>query len=179
MRFEIEVNGRARVVTVERADPVSTASRLRVTIQHRDESHDAVPDEVHIVDATETDLGWSMVYGADGRSVDAAVTRQKAGYFVQLPHIALDVGLDGRHRPKPTPGSAQGGERRVLAPMPGRILRVLVKVGDLVEARQGLVVMEAMKMENELTIAEPGRVKEITVAEGASVEAGRVLVIVE
>ena len=63
--------------------------------------------------------------------------------------------------------------------MPGRIVKVLVKPGDEVAARQGLVVVEAMKMENELTSPRAGHVREVAVAEGASVEAGRLLVIVE
>ena len=71
------------------------------------------------------------------------------------------------------------GEQRVLAPMPGRIVRVLVAPGDEVVARQGLIVIEAMKMENELASPKAGRVKEVSVTEGTSVEAGRLLVIVE
>jgi biotin carboxyl carrier protein len=63
--------------------------------------------------------------------------------------------------------------------MPGRVLRVLVRPGDAVEARQGLVVIEAMKMENELTTTRAGRVREVTVAAGAAVEAGRLLVVIE
>jgi biotin carboxyl carrier protein len=63
--------------------------------------------------------------------------------------------------------------------MPGRVVRVLVKAGDEVAARQGLVVVEAMKMENELTSPKAGRVREVGVSEGTSVESGRLLVIVE
>ena len=63
--------------------------------------------------------------------------------------------------------------------MPGRVVRVLVKPGDEVAARQGLVVVEAMKMENELAAPRAGRVKEVAVTEGQSVEAGRLLVVVE
>jgi biotin carboxyl carrier protein len=62
--------------------------------------------------------------------------------------------------------------------MPGRVVRVLVGPGDEVAARQGVVVVEAMKMENELRAPRAGRVKEIAVAAGASVEAGRVLVVI-
>jgi biotin carboxyl carrier protein len=54
-----------------------------------------------------------------------------------------------------------------------------VKAGDQVKARQGLVVVEAMKMENELRSPKDGRVSDVLVAEGASVEAGRLLVVVE
>jgi biotin carboxyl carrier protein len=58
-------------------------------------------------------------------------------------------------------------------------VKVLVKPGDEVKARQGLVVVEAMKMENELRSPKDGRVADVLVAEGASVEAGRLLVVVE
>ena len=63
--------------------------------------------------------------------------------------------------------------------MPGRIVRVLVRAGDTVAAGQPLVVVEAMKMENELKSLKAGRVKEVSVGEGTSIEAGRLLVVVE
>jgi biotin carboxyl carrier protein len=71
------------------------------------------------------------------------------------------------------------GEQKVIAPMPGRVVRVLVAPGDEVEARQPVVVVEAMKMENELRSPKAGRVKDVAVAAGTSVDAGRVLVIIE
>jgi biotin carboxyl carrier protein len=63
--------------------------------------------------------------------------------------------------------------------MPGRVVRVLVNPGDEVVARQSVVVVEAMKMENELRSPKAGRVKNVQVAAGTSVEAGRVLVVIE
>ena len=63
--------------------------------------------------------------------------------------------------------------------MPGRVVRVLVAKGDTVDARQPVIVVEAMKMENELRSPKAGRVKDVAVAAGASVEAGRVLVVIE
>ena len=63
--------------------------------------------------------------------------------------------------------------------MPGRVLRVLVAPGDEVDFRQPLIVVEAMKMENELSSPKAGRVKQVPVAVGESVEAGRLLVVVE
>jgi biotin carboxyl carrier protein len=63
--------------------------------------------------------------------------------------------------------------------MPGKIVKVLVQPGDVVGARQGLVVVEAMKMENELRSQRPGTVADVRVKEGMSVEAGTVLVVVE
>ena len=71
------------------------------------------------------------------------------------------------------------GPAPILAPMPGLIVRVSVKAGDRVEAGQGLVVMEAMKMENELRATSAGVVKSVEVAAGTAVEKGALLVALE
>ena len=70
------------------------------------------------------------------------------------------------------------GPQRVDAPMPGKIVRVLVKAGDEVTEGQGLVVVEAMKMENELKSPKAGKVTELHAVEGAAVESGAKLVVV-
>jgi biotin carboxyl carrier protein len=71
------------------------------------------------------------------------------------------------------------GRQVVCAPMPGRIVRVLVAAGDEVREGQGLVVVEAMKMENEMRSPKGGRVVEVHVREGQAVENGAKLVAVE
>lgn len=76
-------------------------------------------------------------------------------------------------------GAGGNGPVRVLAPMPGKVIRIPVMVGDHVQARQPVMVIEAMKMENALTAGRAGTVTDVLVHEGASVEAGRLLVIVE
>jgi biotin carboxyl carrier protein len=75
-------------------------------------------------------------------------------------------------------GGQGSGPHPVVAPMPGRVVKVLVKPGDAVASRQGLVVVEAMKMENELRSPRAGTVSEVRVAEGALVEAKAVLVVI-
>ena len=86
--------------------------------------------------------------------------------------------------PKPRAKAARGGAagsdagpRAVVAPMPGRIVKVLVQPGEAVQARQGLVVVEAMKMENEVRAPHAGIVADVRVREGSSVEANAVLVV--
>ena len=71
------------------------------------------------------------------------------------------------------------GPAPLVAPMPGMIVRVAVQVGDLVQAGQGLVVMEAMKMENELRAAAAGTVKAVLAKPGTAVEKGAVLLELE
>jgi biotin carboxyl carrier protein len=76
-------------------------------------------------------------------------------------------------------GAGDAGPRAVKAPMPGKVVRVLVEVGAEVEAGQGVVVIEAMKMQNELKAPKAGRVVKIAVVAGDTVAAGAVMVVVE
>ncbi|MBI2394638.1 MAG: acetyl-CoA carboxylase biotin carboxyl carrier protein subunit [Deltaproteobacteria bacterium] len=69
-----------------------------------------------------------------------------------------------------------GHEKAIVAPMPGRVVKVLVQPGDEVAAGQGVVVVEAMKMENELRAKGPGKVAEICVKPGDAIESGARLV---
>ena len=81
------------------------------------------------------------------------------------------------HRVRSEPGPSRvEGRQTVMAPMPGRVVRVLVAVGDRVTAGQAVVIVEAMKMENELRAPRDGVVREVAAREGAAVEAGAVLV---
>ena len=89
--------------------------------------------------------------------------------------LALRTSAQRRRRP----ARRDAGDGRVVAPMPGRVVKVLVAAGTRVEARQGVVVVEAMKMENELRAPRAGVVREVRVAEGASVEAQAVLVVID
>jgi len=76
-------------------------------------------------------------------------------------------------------GSGAAGPRPVKSPMPGRVVRVLVAVGDEVAEHQGVVVIEAMKMQNELKAPKAGRVASIAVTIGNAVGAGEVLEVIE
>jgi len=74
---------------------------------------------------------------------------------------------------------AEAGPAKIVAPMPGIVIRLLVSQGDEVEAGQGVAVVEAMKMQNELKSSKKGKVTRIAVKQGAAVNAGDLLVIVE
>jgi biotin carboxyl carrier protein len=76
-------------------------------------------------------------------------------------------------------GDRAAGPLIMRAPMPGRVVKLLARVGDEVKAGRGLLVVEAMKMENELRAPRDGRVHEIRVSEGAAVEAGQDLFVLE
>lgn len=167
MTFELDVAGTRRTAQVDR--------RADGTF------HVVLDGQPVDVDVQQTDLGLSLVFAADGRSLDgAAVARSNGEWLVHLPHVDVPVVVDGqRHARRGAGAGAAAGEQRVTAPMPGRVVRVLVAIGDEVAHRQGLVVVEAMKMENELVSPKAGRVKDVAVGEGISVEAGRLLIVIE
>jgi biotin carboxyl carrier protein len=71
------------------------------------------------------------------------------------------------------------GRQQILAPMPGKVIRLLVKAGDRVEAGQGLLVVEAMKMQNEIRSPKSGTVERVLAKEGQPVNAGEILAWVE
>jgi biotin carboxyl carrier protein len=114
-----------------------------------------------------------------GRRQDTAGRDRRASGAAGQP------GRASRHAPGQSPGPDAGHSpgqdrpERILAPMPGKIVRVLVKVGDVVRVRQPLVVVEAMKMENELRAGRDGHIAAIHGQEGASVEAGALMVVIE
>jgi biotin carboxyl carrier protein len=172
MTFEVEIQGRTRTVSVESVGAAGPdGGHFRITL-------DGVCQDVNV---RPTDLGLFLTHQPDGRTVDLALTERAGGeWLLQFPHVALAAVVDGRRFRRSGGGPAPlDGEQRITAPMPGRVVRVLVRAGDEVAARQGLVVVEAMKMENELSSPKAGRVKEVAVSEGLSVESGRLLVIVE
>jgi len=171
MTFEIDVNGRTRTVAIEKTGD----GHFRVLL-------DGSP---HLVDATRVGThGLSLLLdGAHGVSRDVQVTPGNSGgeLLVTLGGRTVTATVNGRRtgRAGADTGAGVHGEQSILAPMPGRVVRVLVTAGDDVAVRQPLVVVEAMKMENELRAPKAGRVKEVRVPPGTSVEAGRVLVVIE
>ena len=171
MTFDVEVGGRSRAVSVDRLD----TGRFRVTVDGR----------THVVDAARTgEFGLSLLLSRDGdagsasREVHVVPAGRQGGLTVVLEGRTVDVSMNGRRsrRSAADASVSSGGELTVAAPMPGRVVRVLVGAGEHVAARQPVVVVEAMKMENELRSPRAGVVKEVAVSAGASVEAGRVLV---
>ena len=115
-----------------------------------------------------------------GCSHEVALRRREGGFTVRLDDAILEVALAEAARGAAAPvRRAASGAARVAAPMPGKLVRVLVEPGQDVAAGQGLVVMEAMKMENEIRAPRAGRVREVPVQECQAVETGALLVLLD
>jgi acetyl-CoA/propionyl-CoA carboxylase biotin carboxyl carrier protein len=119
------------------------------------------------------------------RDVDVEVNGKRFAVSVWAPDVGPVVAAaggpaGGRARPKPTASAAAGGvgSGSVAVPMQGTIVKVLVAVGDHVEAGQAVCVLEAMKMENQINAETSGEVKEVKVEAGQAVGAGDVVVVI-
>jgi len=143
------------------------------------------------VDARRTATGWSLLIERAGGDAEGGTGR--TSYDVSFDGQGTDrsiVYVNGRAFPAHLVDPrayvrrgrglhAGGGSRNVTSAMPGRIVKVLVSPGQHVTAQQGLVVVEAMKMENELRASGDAVVRDVRVTEGASVEAGAILIVLE
>ena len=167
MRYELEVGGRRRQVTVTK-----TGDGFAVTV-------DGTTHHVDVarISGQTLSLILDRVWPAD-----ASITPDPSAGQVTV-HVAgtqVTVALNGRNRyGRKGDGAAGSGPQRLAAPMPGKVVRVLAKTGDAVRARQPLVVVEAMKMENELRASHDGTVAEVHVREGMSVDAGALLLVIQ
>ena len=96
--------------------------------------------------------------------------------------MPVDVSPTGKANPRPRPARSAGSSSSngtISSPMQGTIVKILVSVGDKVEIGQALLVLEAMKMENQINSESAGVIKELRVEAGATVGAGDVLVVIE
>jgi biotin carboxyl carrier protein len=174
--LQIDAGGRSRSVEVRRSN-----GRFTVVFDGQEQSVD-----VHEVGGT-----WSLLLGTKSYEVafvegqDGAMMVHVDGRPVSVSVAPLRPAWNARGRGPSTAlgasAATQGaaGPQRIAAPMPGKIVKVLVKPGDSVDAGQGVVIVEAMKMENELRSQKAGTVSEVLVKEGAPVDAGAILVVVE
>jgi biotin carboxyl carrier protein len=126
-------------------------------------------------DIIETEPGVFSVL-ADGVSYEAHVL----GNGITIAGHCFTFEIDDPREWKRSKGeSGAHGSAAILAPMPGKVVRVLVRLGDELTAGQGVVVVEAMKMQNELKTPRAGRVSAVNVKEQDSVNAGAVLAVIE
>ncbi len=166
MKFEAQLDGEAVPVEVNGA-----AGRYRVI----------VGDDTLEVDARPTGPGgWSLLLGRE--SFATGVSEEEGGIFVvevDGETYSIRVEEETRYIIRTRGGGASARGQILKAPMPGRVVLVEVRVGQAVAPGDGLVILEAMKMENEFKASVTGTVKEIRVEAGQAVNPGDVLVVVE
>jgi biotin carboxyl carrier protein len=163
MKFAVRLGEDVHEVVVTRVD-----AHYAVTL-------DGVP---HIVDARKLEADfYSFLY--EGKSYEVSVEGAGGKYFVRHGASEQIVELADAARSGRDELHKRGTVDEVVSIMPGKVVRVLVAPGDDVQKGQGLVVVEAMKMENEIGSPRHGRVKEVAVVPGVTVESGARLIVLE
>ena len=162
MNYEITANGKPARLTVN-------GERFRYQRPNGDIAE-------HAYSLIEAAVGtWSVI--VDGRSFTAV--QLGAGEVSVNGDVFRVEALDPRSRRGAQAAGLQQGTQSIAAPMPGRVIRVLVEVGQQVDLGQGLVVVEAMKMQNEMKSPKAGRVAQVKTNDGATVLVGDVLIVIE
>ena len=169
MQYEVEVAGKRRQVVVTRE-----GGGFAVAVDGITKHVDIVPIDGHTLSL--------IVDGAWPADVTISPNGTPGQLTIHVDGTPVGAAVNGRRRWGRRDVATEGGSaapQRLVAPMPGKVVRVLVAVGDAVQPRQPVVVVEAMKMENELRASRAGTVTEVHVREGVSVEAGAPLVVIQ
>jgi acetyl/propionyl-CoA carboxylase alpha subunit len=175
MNFDVTVNGRPWRVAL---DPAGARGLVQVSVKGRHRAFDASWIDAETLLLIGADAPSFRVHEMGIRSADGGVLEiALGGKTFRLTVVAEGKPATGRR--VEAASTAHEGRQTVVATMPGRIVRVLVSPGDRVSSGQAVVVVEAMKMENEMRSPKDGVVREIRAQEGAAIEAGAVLVIIE
>jgi biotin carboxyl carrier protein len=167
VRYAVTVGGEKKVVRVDERD-----GQLTVTIEGAERPLEVRP------------LGGGRYTWLDGsRVVNAEVDRQgdKLAVTVRGETVPAEV-ADARLEQVPQVaalGARARGPSVLRAPMAGRVVKLLARVGDAIKAGQGVLVIEAMKMENEVRATREGQLRALRVSEGAAVEGGEELAVLE
>lgn len=162
MKFEVVLNGTRRMIDIER-----DSHRWRISL-------DGQPLDVDTLEIAPNIFSVLL----NGKSHEVRITPASSGALtLQTAHheFTAEV-IDPRAwRGRRHSALEAEGRQQILAPMPGKVVRVLVQAGQNVEAGQGLLVVEAMKMQNEIRSPKSGTVGRLLVNEGQPVNAGEVL----
>jgi biotin carboxyl carrier protein len=156
-----------------------------------------------LIEAEFTSAEDSVQLAFGGATHAAQVSEPEPGLFIviinnrvyrcaleKLPNGSTEVIVNGKRIPvavrdkkhlrgQPGAGAGESGRVTLSSPMPGKVVRLLLNAGDEVAAHQGVLVVEAMKMQNEVQSPKAGKVAEIKVVEGQTVNAGEVLAVIE
>jgi biotin carboxyl carrier protein len=165
-------------------------------------TYDVVVDgKTHRLDLTRGERAWHCKLDGEPMEIDAALTardvlsvlvgnkqyeikrerslRGELHMIIGSARYAVDVQDPRSLRTRRGAAGAEAGPQKLTAAMPGKIVRILVKEKDEVKAGQAVLVMEAMKMQNEMKSPKDGRVQKILTAEGSTVNAGDTLAVIE
>ena len=164
MKYEAKIDGRIVAVTLEERD-----GQVAATIGSR----------MYEVKVVQPEQGVYVIFRGDDVYETRVWAADRNRLQVKLRGRLFEVNIVDRKQRRSATENAAEGRQNLTSPMPGKVVGVLLTVGNEVEAGQGVVVVEAMKMQNEIKSPKKGRVVEVRVREGETVKATQVLAVVE
>ncbi len=165
MTYDVVIDGQSHRVEVQNVD-----GKFACRLDGRGVNADAVIAGHDVL---------SIVIDGRAYEVKREIVRGDVHMVIAGERYAAELRDPRSYRARKAAGAGVEGPKKLVSPMPGKVVRVLLPEGAEVKAGQGVVVVEAMKMQNELKSFKSGTVKQVLVAEGASVTAGEVLAIIE
>ena len=169
MELELKVNNRNAIVKeVKREGNLLTLS---------------VDDAIYEVDIVKVNSQeFSVLYKGRSFNIEVIESKEPKHYNVNTRYFKFDVEVvdnESRYRQSRMQSKLVLNDNIIRSPMPGKVVRIFVKPGDIVEAGQPLIVLSAMKMESEFKAGQRGVVKEVPVKEGDTVDNDQLLVVIE
>ena len=162
MKFDVQIAGKTRTVELQR-----DSDRWKISLDGAPLDADAVEISPNV---------FSVLLNGESYEVRLAATNDGKLTLQTRHHEFTAEVVDPRAWRGRRHGAVEAkGRQQIVAPMPGKVVRLLVKAGDKVEAGQGLLVVEAMKMQNEVRSPKTGTVERLLAKEGQPVNAGEIL----
>jgi biotin carboxyl carrier protein len=162
MKFDVRISGKTRTIELQR-----NSDRWQISLDGMALDADAVEIAPNV---------FSILLNGESFEVRIAPANDGKLTLQTRHHEFTAEVVDARAWRGRGQGAVEAeGRQKIVAPMPGKVVRLLVKVGDKVEAGQGLLVVEAMKMQNEVRSPKTGTVERLLAKEGQTVNAGEVL----
>jgi biotin carboxyl carrier protein len=162
MKFEVQISGKTRTVELQR-----DSDRWKISLDGAPLDADAVEISPNV---------FSILLNGESYEVRLAAANDGKLTLQTRHHEFIAEVVDPRTWRGRRHGAVEAeGRQQIVAPMPGKVVRLLVKAGDKVETGQGLLVVEAMKMQNEVRSPKTGTVERLLAKEGQPVNAGEIL----
>jgi biotin carboxyl carrier protein len=173
MKLQVRIGALSRRIEIHR-----TGRNQFVVTADEDGAHDNVPGKK--IDAVEVSPNTYSIL-VNGRAFEAVVVPTAEGVLVRCGAYEFPALVSDPRAWRGGRGALFGaeGKQQVIAPMPGKVVRILVSAGQTVENDQGLLVVEAMKMQNEIRAPKAGKIERLLVREGQAVAAGEALVTID
>jgi biotin carboxyl carrier protein len=172
--YEISVGGKTHKVELESVAATTPSSNGEVAYRVRLDGREIAVSCVPL-----NHRALSLILNGESFEVQCEPTPESLQVALRGAIYECIVSNPRSLRARKKTGLAQSGEQKLTAAMPGKVVRIMAAVGDQIRAGQGILVIEAMKMQNEVRSPKDGQMKRLLARQGANVVAGEVLAIIE